>query len=149
MLIDSDWEIIKDGRSSLPQVITILTIFDFCSKECQAQYALLLTLQGVVECWWNRLLPWPFVEFSVAFGLSHLLVEKSCGIYYFPSIQPLLCNDMGHVLIQSIAILNRKIVYVNNSVGVKVLIEWVNLGIDNMTWEYLGYITHRFPKFIT
>lgn len=59
-----------------------------------------------------------------------------------------VCDSEGHILIQLIAILQWKMVKVNNAVGVKVLVHWANLAPDEATWEDWGYIKGQFPEFV-
>ncbi|XP_070020956.1 uncharacterized protein LOC142178442 [Nicotiana tabacum] len=62
--------------------------------------------------------------------------------------QPSLCDMEGKVLIQPVAILQRKMIRVNNGVGVKVLVQWANLSEKEVSWEDWSYIKHRFPEFV-
>lgn len=52
-----------------------------------------------------------------------------------PQFQPPVCDVEGRVLIQPLAILQRRMVKVNNGVSVKVLIQWANLGKEDAFWE--------------
>ncbi|XP_070043111.1 uncharacterized protein LOC142178039 [Nicotiana tabacum] len=80
------------------------------------------------------------------FHVSQL--KKRVGPSIAPQQQPPSCDDSGRVLVQPVAILDRRIVKVNNAAQVKVLVQWANLGPDEATWEDWGYIKSQFPDFI-
>lgn len=65
-----------------------------------------------------------------------------------PQWQPPACDSDWRILIQPEAIVQRKMVMVNNAVGVKVLVKWANLGDDAATWEDWGYIRSQFSTFV-
>ncbi|XP_075103495.1 uncharacterized protein LOC142178069 [Nicotiana tabacum] len=65
------------------------------------------------------------------FHASHL--KKCVGLTNSPQQQPPICDADGQVLVQPLAILQRRILKVNNAVGIKVLVQWTNLGADEVT----------------
>nr|XP_009788728.1 PREDICTED: uncharacterized protein LOC104236501 [Nicotiana sylvestris] len=80
------------------------------------------------------------------FHISQL--KRRIGPAITPQMQPPTCDVDGRVRIQPIAILQRKMVKVNNGVGVKVLVQWANLNPNEATWEDWGYMRSQFPEFV-
>ncbi|XP_070029566.1 uncharacterized protein [Nicotiana sylvestris] len=66
-------------------------------------------------------------------------LKKSVGPFIVPQQQPSSCNDNGRVLVQPVAILDRRIVKANNAAQVNILVQWANLGPDERgkTGDYI------------
>ncbi|XP_059277596.1 uncharacterized protein LOC132031665 [Lycium ferocissimum] len=65
-------------------------------------------------------------------------LKHRVGQSIVPQQLPLSCGSDGTILVQPAAILQRRMVKVNNAVSVKVLVQWENLGVDEATWEDWG-----------
>ncbi|KAF3658968.1 hypothetical protein FXO38_12900 [Capsicum annuum] len=72
------------------------------------------------------------------FHISHLKKKISASVT--PQLQPLVYDSDGRLLIQPVAILQCKMVKLNNVAAVKVLVEWAKLGPNAATWEYWSYV---------
>ncbi|XP_075108974.1 uncharacterized protein LOC142180799 [Nicotiana tabacum] len=88
----------------------------------------------------------PGSQIHLVFHVSQL--KRRIGPTIVPAQQPPLCDMEGKVLIQPVTILQRKMIRVNNGVGVKVLVQWANLSEKEASWEDWSYIKHRFPEFV-
>lgn len=75
----------------------------------------------------------PGSQIHPVFHISQL--KKRVGPNINPYQQTPICDADGGVLVQPVAILRRKMVKVNNGVGVKVLVQWANLSEEEATWE--------------
>lgn len=80
------------------------------------------------------------------FHVSQL--KRHVGPTIQPQVQPPRCDSNGRQLMQPLSILQRKMVKVNNGVGVQFLIHWADLGVDEATWEDWSYIKNQFPEFV-
>lgn len=74
-------------------------------------------------------------------------MQKRVGPDIIPQHQLPLCIDDGRVLIQPMAILQRRMVKVNIAVVVKVLVQWSNLSLEEVMWGDWGTLGVNFPIF--
>ncbi|XP_016452563.1 uncharacterized protein LOC107777095 [Nicotiana tabacum] len=88
----------------------------------------------------------PRSQIHHVFHVSQL--KKRVGPDIIPQQQPPICDGDGCILVQPVTILQRKMVKVNNGVGVKVLVQWANLKAEDATWKYWGYLKSKFPEFV-
>ncbi|PHU01203.1 hypothetical protein BC332_30990 [Capsicum chinense] len=78
------------------------------------------------------------------FHISQL--KKRVGPVTTPQQQPPVCDVYGFILARPVTILQRRIEIVNNTTAVKILVQWSNLGPDEVTWERLAFIGDAAPS---
>lgn len=73
-----------------------------------------------------------------------LLLKKKIGPNYTPSTELPTVGIEGHILLEPIAILERRLIRRNNLPVTQVLIQWSNSHQEDATWEDWADITTRF-----
>lgn len=80
--------------------------------------------------------------FHPVFHASHL--KKRIGPAVIPSQQLPLVGVDGQILVQPVAILQRRMVKENNQVAVKLLIQWANLSLEKQPGKIGHLSSHSF-----
>ncbi|XP_070020521.1 uncharacterized protein [Nicotiana sylvestris] len=62
-------------------------------------------------------------------------------------IDPPICNNEGQILVEPMAILDRRMVKKRNKAVTKVLVQWANLSPEEATWEDYGLLRSQFTEF--
>ncbi|XP_070051678.1 uncharacterized protein [Nicotiana tomentosiformis] len=58
-----------------------------------------------------------------------------------------ITGDDGQFLVRPVVIIQRQLVKKNNVDAVKVLVQWSNLPLEDVTWEDYQYLQTKFPGF--
>ncbi|XP_075074483.1 uncharacterized protein LOC142162076 [Nicotiana tabacum] len=80
--------------------------------------------------------------------IFHVLqLKKKVGNQVLPSMEPQICYNDGQILVEPVAILDRRMVKKKNKAAVKVLVQWANLSPEEATWEDYNFLCSQFPEF--
>ncbi|KAG8372765.1 hypothetical protein BUALT_Bualt12G0100900 [Buddleja alternifolia] len=75
------------------------------------------------------------------------LLKKKIGHRHSASTQLLAIDNEGQIQVFPLAILDRRLVQLNNKAATQVLVHWVNTAPEQATWEDLTSIRAHFPTF--
>lgn len=75
------------------------------------------------------------------------LAEEACWPRAIPSPELPLVDPEGNVLIEPLAIVERRVVPRNNKPVVQWSVHWVNIPAEATTWEDAYFISNVFPNF--
>nr|CAD1844221.1 unnamed protein product [Ananas comosus var. bracteatus] len=95
--------------------------------------------------WVKRLAMAEWCKIHHTFHISQL--KKKIGSAASSSTIPAYVNAEGQLLVESIAVLDRRITKRGNKAVTQVLIQWSNLPEEETTWEYLFDLQKRYPNF--
>ena len=75
------------------------------------------------------------------------LLKKKIGSQTVAPHLPAAINDQGQLLIEPVAILDRRIAKKGNQAATQVLVQWSNSFPEDATWEFLHDLKQKFPTF--
>lgn len=87
----------------------------------------------------------PGSKIHPVFHVSQL--KKKVGNQVVAMIDPPICNNEGQILVEPMAILDRRMVKKRNKAVTKVLVQWANLSPEEATWEDYGLLRSQFTEF--
>ena len=75
------------------------------------------------------------------------LLKKKVGQQSVAPHLPTATTDQGHLLLEPVAILDRRMVKRGNQAATQVLVQWSNSFPEDATWEFWHDLHQRFPTF--
>lgn len=76
-----------------------------------------------------------------------LLLKKQIGAAPVQSHIPAGITELGHLMMEPVAILGRRLVKRGRAAATQVLVQWSNCFPEDSTWEYLQDLQRQFPQF--
>ena len=87
----------------------------------------------------------PDVKIHPTFHVS--LLKKHVGDHPVQPHIPVRVTDQGHLLVEPVAILDRRLVRRGRTAATQVLVQWSNSFPEDATWEYWFDLHQKYPHF--